>query len=549
MIENLSDMAAHCAARAVALQGGDAPVVLEHDFVKECLDANERGDGCMYASLHKDFFRYNVTPKDGEWLVWSGNVWNVDNTRRSLASVESCALQYQAAADELTAQIERNEVDVTDKTGPEFWKVGMRKKYLDRAARLRTESGVKKTLFWAPIVHEPMTCEEKDLNRHPMLLPVKNGVIDMRTGALTYGRPDDMLTMALDIDYDPHADYAPFQRFLDEITCDPAVSAFIKRSFGYAATGLTSEQFIWVFVGPGRNGKGVLFNLITRILGPYYHEINKGMILEQRNVPSPSSTSEHLRSLKGKRLVVGAETNKHEKIDGAAVKGLTGTNNIMCRGNFQSEVVFAPSHSLFLQTNNIPPGLTREFSLVQRLLVVDLPLMFVSDIEAEKKKWPGMAASFRLKDPEMEKKLSECLPGILRWLVEGCLEWQQIGLAPPSSILKGVDALARAEDYIGQFYQDCLEYDPDDRGPLDDPRYNREKLPCTAMYDAFRWWWAINMDSREQRTPGMKSVNSAIREMGFTVEKKSGKTWIYNHKIKLDVCHDVAEYVKNHAKS
>ncbi len=549
MSTDLSDIAAAVRQRAEVLLQTDSPIVLDHDFIKECLDANERGDGCMYATLVKNKFRLNTTPEKGEWLMWCGNVWQPDYKKRALAAVEQCALQYQGVADELQAQIERDDIDETDKKGDMYWKVVLKSGYLKRAARLRSENFIKKTLFMAPLVDETLLCDERDFNLHPMLLPCNNGVIDLTTGTLTQARQEDMLTMALDLDYDHHADYTPFQNFVNEICGDPEIAAFIKRSFGYAITGLTTEQFIWVFVGPGRNGKGVLFNLITDILGPYYHEINKGMILEQRNAPPPNATSEHKRSLKSKRLVMGAETNKNEKIDAAAVKMITGTNNVMCRGNFQSEEVFKPTHSLFLQTNNVPRGLTQEFSLLQRLLVVELPLMFVSDVEYEKKKWPGKAADFRQKDPDMEEKLKKCRPGILRWLIEGCLEWQQVGLAPPDSILKGVDVLARAEDYIGQFYADCLDYYPDDRGPLDDPRYNREKLPCTAMYDAFRWWWSVNMDSREQRTPGMKTVNAAIREMGFAVEKKAGKTWIYNHAIKLEVCNDVNDYVKNHAKS
>ncbi|MDD5469164.1 MAG: phage/plasmid primase, P4 family, partial [Anaerolineales bacterium] len=415
-------MAAAVEGRAAALLAKPRQEQLDDAFVKQCLDNNERGDGCMFAALHRGNFLYNVTPKDGEWYAWAGNVWTPDVFRRAVAGVEDCALEYQRLAEHLDKEMDILNVDQTDKKSDNYWMVTLAKAYRARAHRLRSTGGSARTLSFAPVVEPDMACRESDFDKHPDLLPVRNGVIDLTTGALVQGRPEDMLTRSLDLAYDPQADYAPWQAFVDEISDDPATAAFIKRTFGYAISGHSYEQHIWVFTGPGRNGKGVLFDLIGEVMRAYYHVISRSMLLEQRNEPGPSAASEHKYSLLGKRIVVGAETNRGQKIDAGAIKSLTGDDDIVCRPNFKSEIIFQPSHTLFLHTNHIPAGLTRDFALVQRLIKIEFPWMYVDDPAAEARKFPAWSTRFRRKDPLLKDKLRRHKPGILRWLVEGCLE-------------------------------------------------------------------------------------------------------------------------------
>jgi len=516
--------------RAAELLPEDVREPLDDKFVLACLGANERGDGCMFASLLKDQYLYNTTPNDGEWYSWMNHVWQIDDFRNSFQSVELCALEYLRMVDPLQKEIDDNGID---KKHPDAWKIALRDKYKKRVDRLRSEMGVKKTLTWAPVVDQSMACREPDFNKKHWLLPVKNGVIDLKTGALTSGRPADLMTRMLDIEYDPHADYSLWHKTLVEISGSEEIADFLKRSFGYAITGHAYEQYIWVFIGPGRNGKGIIFNLIGNIMAPFYHEINQGMLLEQRNAPSPSAASEHKYSLLGKRIIVGAETNKGQKIDASAIKQLTGEDKVLCRPNFGSEISFDPTHTMFLHTNHIPYGLTSDFAMTERLLLVEFPHRYVDDIEVAKKKYPGHADQFRQKDPHLKDKLRECRPGILRWLVEGCLDWQERGLDPPAKILDGVTSLQQDEDYIGQFIQDCLIHYPDD---------TEMKIQCTTMYMTFKWWWSENMDARELRIPAMKTVNKALRERGFIVDKHGGKTWIFSMIISLEIAADVEAY-------
>lgn len=535
---DLGRIAEQVRQRAAELQRTDDTVApLDPRFVRQCLDANERGDGVMFAQMHRDRFLFNVTPKDGQWYTWSGHVWETDETRRALDAVEHCALQYQMIADSLADEIREKSIV---KGHAEAYKIKVKAAYASRAKDLRGLNRASKALTWAPVVDESMACRDEDFDRKPWLLPCANGIINLKTGALIQGRPEDRLSRTINVAYDPHADYQEWIETVEDICGDPEVAAFIKRSLGYAITGFSHEQYYWIFVGPGRNGKGTIFDLVGDIMGPYYHEISRAMLIEQRSEPSPSASSEHKYSLLGKRIIVGSETNKGQKIDGAAIKSLTGEDRINCRPLYKSEVVFKPTHTLFLHTNHVPYGVTKDFALLQRLLQVEFPHMYVDNPEAEEKKAPMFKGRFRKKDPLLKDRLRLIKPGILRWLVEGCLEWQQIGLAPPQSILDAVKKLAVEEDYVGQFMADCITAWPD---------HPDARMSCTRMYEAFRWWWAMNMDGREQRIPSMKGINSAFRDRGVLMEKSGGKTWIYGHTVSLAVEDEVDEWLKKGGKA
>lgn len=544
---DLADIAAAVTDRAAELLDGvkEPPKDADPRLVKQCLDANERGDGVLFATLQRGKYLFNVSVKDEKkecaWYQWGGHVWRRDDYKSAQAAVEECALAYQQQANVLDEEIRKEGID-DKKKHPAGWKISLKDKYQSRADRMRSQNGINKTLYFAPIVDQTMACKEGDFNQRPWLLPANNGVINLQTGALINGQPCDLLTKAIDLDYDPHADYKEWVKFVEEIAGGPELAAFLKRSFGYAATGFSHEQYIWVFVGPGRNGKGTLFDLIGDILGPYYHQISRAMLVEQRTEPGPSAASEHKYSLLGKRMIVGDETNKGQKIDASAIKSLTGEDRINCRPNFRSEIVFKPTHTLFLHTNNLPWGLTADFALRQRLLKIEFPWMYVDDPDGEAEKEPAKAHLFRKKDKDLKTRLRGMKQGILRWIVEGCLEWQQQGLAPPESILKAVEDIAAEEDYIGQFIDDCLTH-------YSGPDHEDIRMSCSKLHDVFRWWWAHNMDNKERRTPGIKSVNTSFRDRGHVVDKAGGKTWLYRFVVNPLIETEVEEWLKKGGKS
>ena len=61
------------------------------------------------------------------------------------------------------------------------------------------------------------------------------------------------------------------------------------------------------------------------------------------------------------------------------------------------------------------------------------------------------------RDPKLTAKLKAEWPGILAWMIEGCLEWQKSGLAPPASVTRATDEYLADEDTIGAWIEECCE--------------------------------------------------------------------------------------------
>ena len=64
------------------------------------------------------------------------------------------------------------------------------------------------------------------------------------------------------------------------------------------------------------------------------------------------------------------------------------------------------------------------------------------------------------RDPGLLEKLKTEWLGILHWMIEGCLSWQQRGLAPAAVVTAATAAYLEAEDAIAAWIADCCEIDP-----------------------------------------------------------------------------------------
>lgn len=61
------------------------------------------------------------------------------------------------------------------------------------------------------------------------------------------------------------------------------------------------------------------------------------------------------------------------------------------------------------------------------------------------------------KDDRLGETLQAEAPGILRWLVEGCLMWQLNGLQAPAAVLQATDRYREDSDPLGDFLAECVD--------------------------------------------------------------------------------------------
>lgn len=91
--------AAEKVAERVKEEGTDATAtapIIDHEFVRRCLYAGQKGDGILYAAVHKGNLLCAPELKN-QWFEWTGSYWKQVTVYRAEALVEAVVAQYEEA--------------------------------------------------------------------------------------------------------------------------------------------------------------------------------------------------------------------------------------------------------------------------------------------------------------------------------------------------------------------------------------------------------------------------------------------------------------------
>jgi len=64
-------------------------------------------------------------------------------------------------------------------------------------------------------------------------------------------------------------------------------------------------------------------------------------------------------------------------------------------------------------------------------------------------------------DRQLEQKLKAEWPTILRWMIDGCLDWQKDGLGQPETVTATTEAYFDDQDLLGQWLDEKCDAEPD----------------------------------------------------------------------------------------
>ena len=143
-------------------------------------------------------------------------------------------------------------------------------------------------------------------------------------------------------------------------------------------------EAFYIMTGSGRNGKGLLFELLQNVLGNYYYEAPVEVLTTK---PADStSANPHIFNMMGKRMYMTSEPEANEKLQEGAIKKLTGGDKVSGRMNYQDPTTFKPQCFLGIQCNNVPlvNGMTRAGML--RNNVIPFPFEFCSEPTSARQK-------------------------------------------------------------------------------------------------------------------------------------------------------------------
>jgi putative DNA primase/helicase len=110
----------------------------------------------------------------------------------------------------------------------------------------------------------------------------------------------------------------------------------------------------------------------------------------------------------------------------------------------QNPFVFTPQFKLVLIGNHKPRLRAVDEAIKRRLHLIPFEVTI----------------PVRERDPHLSLKLKAEHPAILRWMIDGCLAWQQRGLDPPDRVRAATEKYFAAEDSFELWRADCTITEP-----------------------------------------------------------------------------------------
>jgi len=373
------------------------------------------------------------------WFLWNGEQWRPDeiNEVRTLAHEISNILLMEAT-------------HMRDEEKQEK----VKRHALSSQSHSRISGMIEEAKALLPIVPQDM---DKDLH----LFNCGGGTIDLRAGEVREHRREDMITRIAPVIYDPAATCPLWIKFLHEIMLgNIRMIRFLQKMVGYALTGYTSEQCIFVLHGTGCNGKSTFVSTLKHLFGNYAVQTSPETFMVKREQGIPSD----LARLRGVRLVVAAETDQGRRLSESLIKQISGGDAISARELFGKWFEFVPAMKFWLVTNHKPVIRGTDQAIWRRIRLIPF----------------NYTVPENLKDEALPEKLLAELSGILNWAIEGCLAWQTEGLGIPEEVREATCEYREEMDLLGGFMSErCIL----------NPNY---KTAASELYAHYKAWCQEN---------------------------------------------------------
>jgi putative DNA primase/helicase len=436
--------------RSAAAAGGS----LSNDIVTEDNVARR------FAELYEGALRF--CHDTGAWFKFDGNLWQQNRT----------GLAFQWAR-ELARHLSKDKPDKT--------------RFI--TSKTSFAAGVERFARNDPVFATTIEFWDQDL----FLLGTPEGTVDLKSGELREGRPEDGTTKSTAVAPADVAGCPLWLRFLEETTgSDAEMIRFLQQWCGYALTGDVREHALVFVFGAGGNGKSVFVNVVTGILASYATVATMETFIAARGERHTTD----IAMLRGARLVTASETEEGRPWAEARIKQLTGGDAITARFMNKNNFTFKPCFKLTIVGNhkpvlhNVDEAQRRRFNLVPFVRTPANP------------------------DRELEQKLKAEWPAILRWMIDGCCDWQANGLVRPASVVDATAEYFADQDLFAQWLEEECDAEPG----------NTWKMAPGG--ELFKSWTSYSLRAGEK--PGsQKSFSETMGKRGFHRKRGTGGTRLF----------------------
>ena len=462
-----------------------AKIEISNDDLLGYLNENRVGDAKLYNRLHRGSV-VHVKYWDRN-LIWGGHHWIEDDFDVASQLIENVCELYLRLAE--SKQIEAGEE--TDKELKARLQ-SIADTALRRVNQLRDTPGQDKLLQMTRRIRDPLVVLPNQIDQQHYIKACPNGVIDLRTGELRPGKPEDYILNAIVTEYDPELlhkdDPCPeTNRFLlSSMDGDQELVDFIWRLLGYGLITDRRDHIFTIMWGEhGRNGKDTLIKLVTHVLGQTLSgDAPVEMLLQTPQVRNSSAPSPDVLTLRGMCIAWINEAEEGQRFALAKLKKLTGGGYITARGlHDKLQTTWLQTHLPIMTTNELPKAKADDAAFWSRAILIKWPLSFVERPEQPYE---------RPADKDLNEKICAEAKGVLARMVRGSMDYLRDGLRIPDKVREWTREQRASWDDVGLFISEWCVSEPHQANP---DNYTL-KVSATDLHEAFCIWYARYRDRR-----------------------------------------------------
>jgi P4 family phage/plasmid primase-like protien len=179
-----------------------------------------------------------------------------------------------------------------------------------------------------------------------------------------------------------------------------------------------------------------------------------------------------MAELRGKRLIMAAESQEGARLNDSIVKQLCSTDAIFAEKKYKDPFSFIPSHTLVLYTNHLPKVSASDDGIWRRLIVIPF-----------KNKMTGPLDIKNFTEVLLEKSGEY----ILYWIIEGARKViaDNFIIKTPAVVQAAINEYREQNDWLQQFLDECCEFDSKARESASE-LYRNYVIYCTQTNDYAR---------------------------------------------------------------
>ena len=349
----------------------------------------------------------------------------------------------------------------------------------------------------------PLWLGESTAHDGSELLSMNNGLLDLEA-ALTEDEatlhepsPDWFCLSHWDYDYDPTAKCRKWNRFLKEVLPNLKERRLLQEFLGYCLTFDTSFHKAIILVGEGANGKSVVTEVATQLIGP---DNVTHLGLERFGERFSLATTI------GRLANIASEITRTKGVAEGILKAMVSGDLIRIERKYQEPADARPTARLIFATNEIPNFVDRSEGLWRRLLFLPFNVTIPEDEQ----------------DRSLARRICKTeLPGIFNWAIRGLKRLRKNdSFTVPLSSKRLLKEQKNASNPARQFLTERYEHNKD------------EKVQCEEVYQKYTMWChdqSISPLTKQQLGKEVFRVFPEVKrsQRRFSKHKKGARLYYY----------------------